>query len=95
MEGERANKLSILPNYEAWCRLIIFPRKGRPQLVERHIVTENLTEGKGNTKFPKQMRENSRRLAKTKKEVERDIARRSFGEIDDEAANFAMVEEIE
>lgn len=93
MEGERANKLSILPNFEAWCRLINIPTKGRPQLIERHIVTENLTDGNGDPLLAKQIRENSRRLAKTKKEVERDIARRSFGEIDD-GGDFATVEKI-
>jgi hypothetical protein len=81
MEGERANKLSILPNYEAWCRLINAPKNGRPRLAERHIVTENLTESKGDPKIATQIRERSRKLAKTKKEVEQDIARRSFGEI--------------
>jgi len=93
MEGERANKLSILPNYEAWCRLISFPKKGRPRLIERHILTENLTEKKGDLKIAKQIRENSRNLAKTKKEIERDIARRSFGEIDVDE-DFATMEKI-
>lgn len=82
MEGERANKLSILPNYEAWCRLISVPKNGRPRLAERHILTENLTENKGDPKISTQIRDNSRSLAKTRKEVEQDIARRSFGEIE-------------
>ncbi|MBE7433127.1 MAG: hypothetical protein HS100_04375 [Anaerolineales bacterium] len=86
MEGERANKLSISPNYEAWCRLIHVPKKGRPQLVERHILTENLGDKDRDTKIAKQIRENSRSLAKTKKEVEQDIARRSFGEIFDQSS---------
>jgi hypothetical protein len=93
MEGERANKLSILPNYEAWCRLINFPKKGRPKLIERHILTESLADKKGDSKIARQIRENSRNLAKTKKEVEKDIARRSFGEIDD-ADGFPTVEVI-
>ncbi|NOH04965.1 MAG: type IV secretion system DNA-binding domain-containing protein [Chloroflexi bacterium] len=93
MEGERANKLSISPNYEAWCRLIHVPKKGRPQLIERHILTENLGEDERDSKIAKQIRGNSRNLAKTKKEVEKDIARRSFGEID-ENGGFATVEAI-
>ena len=83
MEGERANQLSILPNFEAWCRLIHYPGNNtRPKLIERHIVTEHLTEGKGKSETAAQIRENSRKLAKTKEEVEKDIERRSFGEIE-------------
>lgn len=94
MEGERANQLSILPNYEAWCRLIQKPQNGsRPKLVERHIVTENLTEGKSDLQSAAQIRENSRKLAKSRDEVEKDIARRSFGEIKGDE-NFASVEKI-
>lgn len=81
MEGERANKLSISPNYEAWCRLIHVPKRGRPQLVERHILTENLGDKDRESKIANQIRENSRNLARTKKEVEKDITRRSFNEI--------------
>jgi len=94
MEGERANKLSILPNFEAWCRLINVPKAGRPRLAERHILTENLTEGKGDPKIPAQIRERSRKMAKTRKEVEQDIARRSFGEIRNDR-DFATDEKIE
>lgn len=93
MEGERANKLSISPNFEAWCRLIHVPKKGRPQLVEKHILTENLGDNDLDLKIAKQIRENSRNLAKTRKEVEKDIARRSFGEIE-EGGDFATVEKI-
>ena len=62
MEGERANQLSILPNFEAWCRLIHYPEDGsRPKLIERHIFTENLTAGRGDSKVAAQIRENSRK----------------------------------
>ncbi len=81
MEGERANKLSTLPNFEAWCRLISIPKRDRPRLIERHILTEDLTDEKGDPKIAQQIRENSRKLAETREEVEKDIARRSFGEI--------------
>ena len=54
----------------------------RPKLIERHIVTENLTEGKGDSDVAKQIRDNSHRLGKPRNEIEQDIARRSFGEID-------------
>jgi len=94
MVGERANQLSILPNYEAWCRLIYDPGNDiRPKLIERHILTENLTKGKGKDEFATQIRENSRRLAKTREEVEKDIARRSFGEIEGKD-DYATVEKL-
>lgn len=91
MESERANKLSISPNYEAWCRLIHVPKKGRPQLIERNILTEILGEKEHNPKIAKQIRKKSRNLAETRETVEKDIARRSFGEIIDSG----QVESIE
>jgi len=95
MEGERANQLSILPNYEARCRLIQKPQDGsRPKLVERHIVTENLTDGKGDPGIAARIRENSRRLARSKADVEKDITRRSFGEVQS-GKDFATSEKIE
>jgi len=95
MEAERANKLSILPNFEAWCRLMSIPtgKKERPRLVERHIITEDLTGKMGDSKIAGQIRENSRKLAATKEAVEKDIARRSFGEIDD-SKGFATAETL-
>jgi hypothetical protein len=83
VEAEMANCLSILPNFEAWCRLIQVPETpgGRPKLAEHHIVTENLTEGKNDPEIAKQIKKNSRQLAKPKKMVEENIIRRSLGEI--------------
>ena len=99
MEGERANQLSILPNFEAWCRLIHDQGNGkRPKLIERHIVTEKPIEKddkeakKDNmrgTETAAQIRKNSRKLAKTRDEVEKDIARRSFGEIEQDELSTA------
>ena len=96
MEAERANKLSVLPNFEAWCRLVSISaeKKERPRLVERHIVTEHLTDKKGDPKIAAQIRENSRNLAATKKEVEKDIARRSFGELDSSDGSVLAAEKI-
>jgi hypothetical protein len=50
-------------------------------LIERHLLTENLSNKEGDTKIARQIRESSRNLAKTKEEIEKDIAKRSFGEI--------------
>ena len=44
--------------------------------------SKNLTEGKGDSIVASQIRENSRKVAKPREEVENDIARRSFGEIE-------------
>ncbi len=63
-------------------------------MIERHILTENLKEKKGDPKIAKQIRENSRGPALTKEEVERDITHRSFGEIDG-SGDFATAEQIE
>lgn len=95
VEAEMANRLSILPNFEAWCRLIQVPEKpgGRPKLVEHHLVTENLTEGKSDPTIATRIRENSRKLAKPRKMVEEDIMRRSFGEIKNEE-NVALAEKM-
>lgn len=78
IEAEMANRLSILPNFEAWCRLIHRPDGKRPELIERHIVTENLTEGKGNPDIPNRIRANSRKLAHSKAKVEENIRNRSL-----------------
>ena len=60
----RANQLSTLPKDEAWCRLIHKPEDGRrPKLIGLHIVTENLTDRKGNPDLASQVMKNSRKLA--------------------------------
>jgi hypothetical protein len=45
-----ANQLSILPNYQTWCRLINLPTSNNklPRLVERKIITEELGNGEWN-----------------------------------------------
>ena len=86
-EAEKANKLTIQPNYEAWCRLIHDPRsrgekRKRPRLAEYQIYTENLDEivpdeqklrGK---EIAAAIIKRSRELAKTREEVADDIRKR-------------------
>ncbi|MFH2039952.1 MAG: hypothetical protein ABIJ65_11005, partial [Chloroflexota bacterium] len=82
VEAETANGLSILPNFEAMCHLIHIPGGGkRPSLVEHHIVTEVLGEQLFDPKVAEWVRERSRKLAIPRLEVEKDINRRSLGEI--------------
>ena len=64
---EMANRLSNLPNYECWCKLI---KDGR--LVEHYIATEPITKPK-NPKMAKEIIELSRKLARSREEVENDI----------------------
>ncbi len=90
VEAERANQLSIQPDYEAWCRLIHYQKAGRPHLAEWNFLTENLTEGRGDPHTASQIRENSRKLAKARKYIEKDIARRSFGQIEENTGISTM-----
>jgi len=64
---EMANRLSNLSNYECWCKLI---KDGR--LVEHYIATEPITKPK-NPKMAKEIIELSRKLARSREEVENDI----------------------
>jgi hypothetical protein len=94
VEAEMANQLSILPNYEAYCRLIHSPGGGkRPCLLERHIMTEIIAEHQSDANIAAQIRQNSRELASPRDLVEREIMRRSFGKIVDYTA-IASSEEI-
>ncbi len=85
VEAEMANQLSILPNYEAWCRMIYDKQsrneKGRPKLIEHHIVTEELGKGEWRQDISDFIRKRSRDMAPFQKGVEEDINRRSLGEI--------------
>lgn len=77
IESEMANKLSILPNYQAWCRLINVPSTGEPpKLIERKIVTEVLGAGEASQEIAKYVRENSKRKAPTRQQVEEEINQR-------------------
>jgi hypothetical protein len=80
MEAEMANRLSILPNYQAWCRLIRVPRsrgeKKNPRLVEYQIEGEQMGKGEENPDIARRIRERSHQMAKTREEVEADIKRR-------------------
>lgn len=85
VEAEMANKLSILPNYEAWCRLIKAPKdkSKRPKLAEYHIQTEELGMNQYSQTLADYVRERSRSLAKTREDVEKEIIQRSNGKIKD------------
>jgi hypothetical protein len=83
MEGERANQLSTLPNFEAMSRLIrIREDRKRPSLVEQHMLTEVLGEKQSDSGVAALVRRRSRQMALPREEVEKEIARRSFGEIE-------------
>ncbi|HEY9078071.1 MAG TPA: type IV secretion system DNA-binding domain-containing protein [Anaerolineaceae bacterium] len=80
VEAEMANRLSVLPNYEAHCRLIHIPGGGkRPTLVEKHIYTEDLGQNRFNQAIANTVRANSRKMAKPRIRVEEEIAKRSLG----------------
>lgn len=83
MEGERANKLSTLPNFEAMSRLIHTPSdKMRPSLVEHHLLTEVIGETQADPSIAALVRQRSRQMAMPREKVEVDIERRSFGKIE-------------
>ena len=64
---EMANRLSNLPNYECWCKLI---RNG--ELEEHHIKTEPLPKNE-NIGTAEDIKEASRKLARKREEVEKDV----------------------
>lgn len=78
VESEMANQLSILPNYQAWCRLINKPTSegDLQKLIERKIATERLGKGKENKDMARYIRERSRLLAPTREDVEAQINER-------------------
>lgn len=78
VEAEMANQLSILPNYQAWCRLINIPTDHvkLPRLVEHKIVTEELGKGEWNQAVSDAIRKRSSEMARTKKQVEDEIEER-------------------
>lgn len=85
IEAGMANQLSILPNFEARCRLINNPTDGgRPKLAESHIVTELLGYGKDDAGIAARIRARSPSLALPRELVEADITRRSLGNIETE-----------
>ncbi len=83
MEGERANKLSTLPNFEAMSRLIHIKADGkRPSLMEKHFITEVMGENQVDPGAAAFVRQRSRQMALPQEEVEKDIERRSYGNIE-------------
>jgi hypothetical protein len=96
LEAEMANRLSILPDYEAWCRLINRPpenEKKRPKLVEYHIVTEELGKNERNGQIAEEIRTRSRNMAPLKEDVEREILQRTGGAVMTEDAQPFETEE--
>lgn len=107
VEAEMANRLSVLPNYHAWCRLIHDPKsrdetESFPHLSEYKIrtrelekeVNEFIRDDKEKLIISNQVRERSRKLARSQEEVEKDIKRRTKGLIDTEF-DIPAVEKIE
>ena len=94
VEAAMANKLSILPNFEAWSRQIHIVKNKRPRLIEHHFVTDDIRGLPRDNGVASHIRERSRNMAKTQEEVEKDITRRSLGKIagDDD---FATAEKLE
>lgn len=81
VEAEMANQLSILPNHEAWCRLIRQEPGKRARLVEREIRTEP-TEALGarpSRDIADAIRQRSRHFARLRTEVDREINERTLG----------------
>ena len=65
--NEMANRLTNLPNYECWCKLI----KGG-SLVEHYVATEPITKAK-DPQIAKEIIDLSRKLANSREEVENSI----------------------
>ena len=85
VEAEMANKLSTLPDYYAWCRLIRKPDGAmeQPSLFEVRIKTEHMTDEKGNPKIAAYIKERSRNMALNREEVEKELHSREFRIIPD------------
>jgi hypothetical protein len=92
VEAEMANRLSVLPDYQALCRLVRKPedKKKRPKLDGYQIITEDIDQmfdqendhiKEERKRRASHIREHSKSKAKTQEEVEEDIERRSLGEI--------------
>jgi hypothetical protein len=87
MQGEQANKLSVLPNYKAWCRLIYDPESRNiegedPSLKQYLIKTMKLDNDRSDIKrkeMANRIKKSSRKLAKPREIVERDIEDRAGG----------------
>lgn len=80
VEAEMANRLSILTNYEAWCRLIKYDpeKKNRPRLVEQHFITDYLDECFYNEEIARQIQIKSSDMGTPRSEVEENIDNRTF-----------------
>jgi hypothetical protein len=85
MQGEMANRLSILPNYRAWCRLIYDPKSRDiqnedPVLKQHQIKTtikdNNRTEEK-KAEVRARIKKNAKKYGKPRAIVEREIEERN------------------
>jgi hypothetical protein len=102
MQGEMANKLSILPDYHAWCRLIYKPDSrgikdedpGLKQALIKTTIMDNNRSDIKKAEMANRIRKNSRALAKPRKVVEREIYDRSVRIYGDETGVMTE-EEIE
>jgi len=67
---EMANRLSNLPNYECWCKLV---KDGK--LVEHHIKTIPLPDSKNDVQA-KEIKEASKKLGRKREEVEKEVKKK-------------------
>jgi hypothetical protein len=89
VQAEKANKLSILPNYRVLARLIRDPKsrgeEGAPSMVEYEFTTSVLgkeIDDDVRARIARKIREKSRSLAKPRMVVEAEIFVRSLGELE-------------
>jgi len=87
MQGEQANRLSILPNYKAWCRLIYDPASrgiededpSLKQYLIRTTIKKTNREDIKKEEMAIRVKKNSKKLGKPKELVEREIEERAGG----------------
>ncbi|MCB2160505.1 type IV secretion system DNA-binding domain-containing protein [bacterium] len=80
VEAEMANKLSILPDYYAWCRLQRKPEKPDqpPSLFEARVKTEHMTVNKARSGIAGYIKKRSQEMAPKRADVEKEILNREF-----------------
>lgn len=85
MQGEMANKLSILPNYRAWCRLIYDPKSRNvdnenPVLKQYELMTtikDNKRSKEKKLEMANRIRKHSKKYGTPREIVEREIEARN------------------
>lgn len=80
VEAEMANKLSILPDYYAWCRLQRKPDAPNtaPSLFEARIKTAHMTKNKGRSGIANYIKKRSQAMASKRENLEKEILSREF-----------------